>query len=228
MKYPLIVIFLIFLLLSGCSPLQHGNRHIQYRINAGANSGGITENTDLGLIPGLGIDAVSGATKIGLHSGAQLVIPLNSNAIQSGIEFMANHQVITFNDNTNGFIGQRNITLNQWMLPLSYIMVVGGNKRDGGYLQFKIGALLQYNRVHIYDHAANLPEFETKPISGGINLGVISFPFRFQNGSALGLYIEGYRGSRIYTDYYNPQNIQTPGSSYLKAGIIFSFCIKSN
>ena len=50
--------------------------------------------------------------------------------------------------------------------------------------------------------------------SGGVTLGLAAFPVSFDNGSRLGLYVDRYRGSQIYKDFYNQPEFEVPGSSY--------------
>lgn len=57
---------------------------------------------------------------------------------------------------------------------------------------------------------------------GGL-LGISAYPVRFGNGSKLGIYIDVYRGSQIYEDYYNQKVFETPGSSFVKGGIWYRF-----
>lgn len=221
MKKQLIFLFPIILMMA-CSPINSGQKNIRFLINAGINSGGITENTDLILINITEADAISGATDVGYHFGGHCQVPLKNNALQAGVEFMHNEQIMHFNNSLFPQQSVRNFNVNQWMLPLSYIFVVGGSHKTGGYLQIKAGPVLQYNIVSIKDNQPYLPSYSINALSGGLHFGIQSNIFNFSNGISLGLSVDAYRGSRIYTDIFNPVTIDTPGSSYLKGGIIIT------
>lgn len=55
-------------------------------------------------------------------------------------------------------------------------------------------------------------------VIGGL-FGISAYPVRFGNGSKLGFYVDAYRGSQIYEDYYNQKVFETPGSNFVKGGI---------
>ena len=59
-------------------------------------------------------------------------------------------------------------------------------------------------------------------VIGGL-FGISAYPVRFGNGSKLGFYVDAYRGSQIYEDYYNQKVFETPGSNFVKGGIRYRF-----
>lgn len=57
----------------------------------------------------------------------------------------------------------------------------------------------------------------------GATLGFSTTPFRFYNGTKLGLFVDGYFGTRAYEDFYNRAEFEIPGTSFIKYGIIYQF-----
>lgn len=135
---------------------------IRYRIQAGANKGGITENTNLKLVEGASIDAFSGATRTGINVGARAIIPLKRNSIETGLDYMYNNQTFTYSDVTNGYEGTRKVNLSQIMLPVTYSIPLFRKRLEGGLFQVKLGYLAQINIYGIKSSNANLPKYSTK------------------------------------------------------------------
>lgn len=219
-----IVFGLSILILTGCNISKQGDAlHPYYRVQAGLNKGGITENTDLTKTTDIQPDAFSGATKTGLNASGHVVLPLKRNAIESGIDYMYNSQTFTLNDATNGYNGTRKIGTSQFMVPLTYN--VGFFKKNNllGSLQVKIGYLMQFNMFSVTNNGSSLTDYSTKGFSSGITAGISATPFKFENGNRLGFYFDGYRGSKIYDDFYNRSIYEMPGSSFMKFGIIYQF-----
>ncbi|MGF1585488.1 MAG: hypothetical protein ACFCUM_09225 [Bacteroidales bacterium] len=73
----------------------------------------------------------------------------------------------------------------------------------------------------VTNHSRELPDNNSNLFSGGVTVGLSAFPFSFDNGARLGLFIDGYRGSQIYKDYYNQPEFEIPGSSYGRIGIVY-------
>ncbi len=48
----------------------------------------------------------------------------------------------------------------------------------------------------------------------GATLCFSTTPFRLNNGARLGLFVDGYRGTRGYEDFYNRAEFEIPGTSY--------------
>jgi len=86
----------------------------------GTNKGGIIENTDFRTTPEIPVDAFSGATKMGGNLGAHVLIPVEQNAMETGIDYMYNGQSFTYNDPVNKFSDKRSIDISQFMIPLTF------------------------------------------------------------------------------------------------------------
>lgn len=219
------ILFIAFvLILTGCNTSkQGGSWHPYYRAQVGLNKGGITENTDFTKTTDIEPDAFSGATKMGFNASGHIVLPLKRNAIETGLDYMYNNQTFTFKDASNGYSGTRKIGCSQFMLPITYNFGLFRKNNPIGDLQIKIGYLMQLNLISTYDKGAALTNYSTKPFSSGFTLGLSATPFKLSNGSRLGFYIDGYRGTKIYDDFYNRSIYEMPGSSFVKFGVIYQF-----
>jgi hypothetical protein len=220
------LIIFTMILFTGCVATHHSTEKQnawkpEYRIQAGINQGGIVENTDLEQIPNTGVDAFTGATRAGFNAGAHVVIPLWINSVETGIDFMHNNQTFNYNDEMNAYAGKRKAGVSQLMWPLTYNFGVFRKNNANGLLQIKIGHVLQYNMITFSESGPQLPDYSVNRFSNGITLGVSAMPFTLTNGTGVGFYLDLYRGSQIFEDFYNRKDFEIPGSSYMKAGIIY-------
>jgi hypothetical protein len=214
---------LSILLLTGCNISKQGDAfHPYYRVQAGLNKGGITENTDFTKTTDIQPDAFSGATKTGFNVSGHLVLPLKRNAIETGIDYMYNNQRFTFNDGNYGYNGTRKVGTSQLIVPITYNLGFFKKNNPLGSLQVKIGYLMQVNMFSVNNYGTPT-DYSTKGFSSGITAGISATPFRFENGNRLGFYFDGYRGTKIYDDFYNRNIYEMPGSSFMKIGIIYQF-----
>lgn len=219
---------ILVLLVMGCAATTTITDHNKkwapvYRIQAGINHGGIVENTDLTQISNTKVDAYTGATKPGINAGAHAVLPVGNNAVETGVDYMYNKQTFTYHDDENNFSGSRKVGTSQIMLPVTYNIGLFRKSRRDGLFQIRLGYVFQYNLISISDNGSKLPECSYNKFSNGFTLGVSSTPFKLNNGSDLGFFIDVYKGSQIYRDFYNQSSFEMPSSSYIKAGIIYQF-----
>ncbi len=188
-------------------------------IQMGSNIGGITENTDMGVVPGVqvpaeaSVDAFSGATHPGFNAGVHVARSLKKNQLETGLDYMYNYQKFNYIDAGNHYIGVRDLHVSQFMIPFTYNFTF---PRAG--LHIKAGFLGQFNLVSAKGTGI-LPDYSINPFSGGATCGVSYLPFHFGNGDKLGIYCDIYRGSQIYKDFYNQPEYEMPGSSFVKFGI---------
>jgi len=219
-----IVFSLLILVVSGCNVTKQSEIwHPYYRIQGGLNKGGITENTDFTTTTDIEPDAFSGATKTGFIASGHVVLPLKRNAIETGIDYMYNNQTFNFNDNLNSYSGNRKIGSSQLMVPITYNFGLFKKNNSLGTVNIKVGYLMQLNLFSVSDNGSNLTDYSLKHFSSGLTVGLSAIPFNLDNGSSLGLYVDGYRGSKIYNDFYNRSVYEMPGSSFMKFGIIYQF-----
>ena len=223
------VIYLIgiALLAIGCSTktLTYENEQsaIKYRVQLGSNKGGVVENTDFSTIPNTPIDAYSGATSTGFNASGKIIIPLKRNALETGVDFMHNSQTFNYADQVNGYDGQRKLGITQIMVPITYSIGLFKKHHPEGLVQVKVGYAAQFNLFAISNGTGNLPEYSTNVFTNGATLGFSTMPFRMKNGAKLGCYIDGYRGSQAYEDFYNRTEFEMPGTAFIKYGIIYQF-----
>ncbi len=221
-----VLIIIAGVVMNSCVVTQKSQRAIKYSIQAGINKGGITEDTDLTVLSNPSdenlVDAFSGATQLGVNAGAHVNKPLKYGEIESGLDFMFNAQTFTFADHNNRFVGTRELNVNQWMVPVTYNFNVLQTVLPTAEIQLKLGLTGQLNFVSI-SSTGTLPDYSINTYSGGALFGCSAYPVKFENGQKLGFYIDIYRGSQIYEDYYNQKTFETPGSSFVKGGIRYRF-----
>ncbi len=230
MKKQIHLIGLISLLLIwGCtSTLETANPNSglnpQLRLEGGYAKGGITENTDMEAIASdVPVDAFSGATNPGFYAGVHATESFRKNAIEAGIDFIHNSQTFSYNDDLNGFNGERKIGVSQLNLPVTYNLRLFSSRQKENLLSVKLGFVAQYNMLNVQDDNPTLPDYSHDKFSNGLTFGVEFFPFHFGIGDALGIRVDGYRGSQTYSDFYNQSSMEIPGTSYIKTGIIYQF-----
>jgi len=231
-----IIIFTLSLLLpllySCAESMKLSNRNreqIKMSVSAGANRGGITENTDMSAIPGVvvppeaSVDAFTGSTQTGYNAGLHFSKGFGIGDLETGIEIMHNNQTFNYIDAGNFYSGVRRIGLTQVMIPLTYNFNFLEDQNGGAILALKAGLIGQTNFAKVKDSGIRLPDHYITRNSFGFTLGVSAFPVSFKNGSSLGAYIDIYRGSIIYEDLYNPKESEIPGSSFIRTGLIYRF-----
>lgn len=219
----------IFIVLGGCqSTLKSAKEKVKLSAQLGLNKGGITENTDMEVVagstntPATSVDAFSGATNTGFNAGVHASYPLKRNEIETGVDFMLNNQTFTYEDEANGYAGQRKLNVSQIMVPLTYNFNLLNGALPSAEIQVKLGVAGQLNFVGA-DNTGLLPAYEVNRWSNGFTFGVSAYPFHFRNNHKLGFYLDGYRGTQIYEDFYNLSEYEVPGSSYMKFGLKYQF-----
>lgn len=221
-----VLIIMAGLVLNSCAVNEKSQRTLKYSFQAGINKGGITENTDLTVLPNPPnenlVDAYSGATQLGVNAGAHVNKPLKYGEIESGLDYMFNVQTFNFAHQENMYFGVRELNVNQLMVPITYNFSVLKKVFPTAEIQLKLGLTGQVNFVSI-SSTGTLPDYSINSLSGGGLFGISAYPMKFGNGSKLGFYIDAYRGSQIYEDYYNQKTFKMPGSSFVKGGIRYRF-----
>lgn len=198
-------------------------REIRFGVEAGANKGGIVENTDMSYIVGASVDAFSGATRIGGHIGAHATLPVDRNDVQVSMGYMYSPQTFTYHDETNGFSGTRKIGLSQFILPITYNVNLFKNSFPAGTICLKFGGALEYNLASVKDNGSHLPGYTIRPFTGGVALGISTLALKFKDNSRIGLSFDVYKGTQIFDDLYNRKEYKMPTSSYMKLSLIYQF-----
>lgn len=220
------IIFVCFILM-GCAS-QQGMQNDKkwspiYRLQVGTNKGGIVENTDMTVVGNAGLDAFTGATRRGMNASGKVLLPIRGNFVETGIDLMYNSQTFTYNDVANDFMGERKLGVTQIMVPLTYSIGILRQNHPEGLFQIKLGYVAQFNLFSVSDGIGNIPDYNTNSFSNGATLGLSITPFRLNSGAKLGFFMDGYRGTRVYEDFYNRSEFEIPGTSFLKYGIIYQF-----
>jgi hypothetical protein len=232
MKTREILIWLSILLgmLISCTTAEHTTSEKKTRISLqiGSNVGGITENTDMSMVPGVKtpseatVDAFTGATNVGFNAGIHVNKPLRRNGLETGMDYMYNYQTFNYIDIGNKYIGIRELHVSQLMIPITYNFLLFKNTMPKADFQVKAGLIGQANFISATSTGI-LPEYSVMPFSGGPTLGFSAFPLNFKEGDKLGFYFDIYRGSQIYEDFYNQSTFEMPGSSFIKFGLKYQF-----
>jgi hypothetical protein len=215
---------LMLLMLCSCSITGYLKNKSKVSFQAGINKGGIVDNTDMSVVPGVepapesSIDAYSGATRIGGSAGVRVNVPLLRNEVETGLDLMYNSQEFSYADQGNLYIGVRNLHVSQLMLPVTYNIVLFRKLLPDAELQLRLGYLAQFNHLN-GEGTGLLPDYSINRFSHGATLGVSAYLHTFQNGDKLGLFIDGYRGTQIYKDHYNQMQFEMPGSSFTRFGV---------
>lgn len=223
-----LIYFLLITIFAGCAIV--GNKEkLQpfYSFQAGLNKGGITENTDFKKTPNIQPDAFSGATKTGYNAGIHIVMPLIKNSIESGIDYMYNNQIFNYNDIANNYVGKREFHVSQLMIPLTYNIGLFRKIQPYGLFRIKFGGVIQGNIFSVKNYSNTLTNYSLKKYSAGLTFGISAIPIKLKNGACLGFYFDGYRGTKVYDDFYNNSIYEMPATSYLKFGIIYQFKISN-
>ncbi|MFZ4401392.1 MAG: hypothetical protein ACOYO1_15260 [Bacteroidales bacterium] len=211
---------ILFCLIFSCSTVEKisTEKKTTVSLQIGSNMGGITENTDMRVVPGVkvpaesNVDAFTGATHPGFNAGVHINYRLKKNQVETGLDYMYNFQNLNYIDVGNKYIGLRELHVSQFMVPVTYNFVF-----QKARLQLKVGLLSQFNLVSVKGYGF-LPDYSVIPFSAGPTFGVSFLPFHFHNADKLGIYCDIYRGSQIYKDFYNQSEFEIPGSSFIKFG----------
>lgn len=225
----LLLACLSFSVINSCSVIhKQPGRSLRFALQTGANTGGITENTDMNVVPGVkvpeeaAVDAFSGATGTGFNAGMHIIKPIRRVEIETGIDYMYNYQKFNYIDAGNFYIGVRELDISQLIFPLTCNFDILKGLIPGAGLQLKAGVIGQVNLVSVMQTGI-LPPWSIRILSGGITAGLSSTPLKFENGNGIGLSVDIYRGSQVYEDFYNQPEYEMPGSSFVRLGINYQF-----
>lgn len=220
--------FALLILLTSCVgsskfPKAEGEQwKPRYQVQAGMNHGGLTENRDFSLTPDVSLDGFSGATRMGGNVGAHVQLPIRKNAIETGLDYMYNGQTFTYNDPARAYVGSRKLATSQILLPLTYNIGLFRKSYYQSWVYLKLGPVFQYNLIGVTDQG-QLPTYSINCFTSGFSAGLSSTPYQLANGASLGLYVDVYRGSKAYDDFYNSELYKMPATSYVKFGVVYQF-----
>ena len=221
----LFVVAVIVLLLLSCAGPEAlkddgvGQSRVNIALLAGAARGGLVENNTMtGLEDESDIDAITGATSKTFTAGLHAGININGHRLETGFDYIAFDQSVRYTYPAGDY-GQRDIRFQQIRLPLSYNLLFFRNERNQAALELKAGVSLGYTFSKSITDYGNVPDYRFSTWDAGPTLGLAFYPWRSASGYRAGLYMDIYRGSRIYEDRYHTAE-GMGGQSYLKVGIV--------
>lgn len=189
----------------------------------GTNQGGINNYSDLCLLDQTRVPASSllNAYNEGVHTGynfgLHLIQPIRKNQMEVGMDYMNNNQLFRYVDASNQFLGTRSINVNQFMLPISYNIMLLRDLFLIGDIQLKLGYMWQLNIIDATG-TGSIPGTFINSISKGGTIGIAASILKFKNGCKIGLYCDVYRGSHLFSDFSSQSCFPTAGSGFVKSG----------
>lgn len=188
MRYLLFAIPLL-LLLSGCASIK-----TTYNVQAGVSWGGIIEDSE--------IDAVTGATNLGVSLGVHPNIYIGRRLAETGLDFLTYNQSWTYLDAGENYDGRRNLKFGELRVPLTYNFQLFRNSDDEGLLQLKLGLSAGYILYHNFTDTGTVPDYSLDNFSIGPSFGISTIPIKLNDNLQLGFYLDVLRGSKVYKDEY--------------------------
>lgn len=188
MRFIYLTIPVIFLL-TGCASIK-----TTYNVQAGASWGGIIEDTE--------IDAVTGATNLGVSLGVHPAININRRMVETGLDFLTYHQSWTYLDAGENFDGTRDFKYGELRVPLTYNLQLFRNSDDEGLIQLKLGLSAGYIIYHKFADSGTVPDYSLDNFSIGPSFGISTIPIKLNDKLQLGFYLDALRGSKVYKNHY--------------------------
>ncbi|WP_456441161.1 hypothetical protein [Caldithrix abyssi] len=221
---PIIVTVLLWAGLYGCRSAGALLKEVALTENSyllGLTAGGLVENNTLQGVDGASeVDAITGATKTRFNLGVHRIIKVKTLTFESGLDYLTFDQRITYELPTFAQAGQRQVRFSQLRLPLTCNIPFFKGKDGQARLSLKAGASLGCTIFRSVTDRGTLPDYTFASWDYGPTLGIACYPFPAAKHYRLGIYLDLYRGSRIYEDIFHPAEGQG-GQSYMKFGIIF-------
>ena len=226
----LITLTVCCILIAACTATEHIDYPEKTRISvqAGIAHGGIVENTDMSVVPESSpppeakVDAFTGATSMGANAGVHIIQPLGRIAIETGVDYLYHYQQFYYIDAGHFAMGQRDLRVSQLAIPFRLQVPLLRRLLPGAEMSIRLGYTGEVNLVDI-QNSGILPEYAINRWSNGASVGFSMYPFSLKNDDRIGLYIDLYRGSAAFEDYYNQSTFEEPGTSFVKAGIAYKF-----
>lgn len=199
---------------------DNSGRHSTISILAGAASGGLVDNTGMAGINGVSnVDAITGATKIAYNAGIHTEIKLKGHSIETGLDYISFDQSVDYELPSFTVNGKRDFSFHQFRLPITYNFHLFKNSQNYPRFILKAGFSFGYTFSKSITENGSVPVYKFTNLDYGPTLGVAVYPLQFKESFRLGIYLDLYRGSRIYEDiYHNAEGMG--GQSFMKFGIL--------
>lgn len=188
MRYLFLIIPAICLL-TGCAATK-----TTYNIQAGGSWGGIIEDTE--------IDAVTGATGMGISLGVHPAFHIHRRMLETGVDFLTYNQFFTYSDNEENYDGKRDFKFGELRVPITYNFQLFRDNNDEGLLQIKLGLSAGYLLYENINDSGTVPDYTFDKFSIGPTLGLSIIPIKLGDKLQLGLYLDVVRASKVYKDHY--------------------------
>ncbi len=187
---------------------------------AGITAGGVVENNTMEGISGVsGVDAISGATRTRFNVGAHKEIRFKGLTFETGLDYLAFDQTITYDMPSFSVTGRRDIRFQQLCLPLTCNFHFFKRNSGSARLILKAGFSLGYTISKSVSNDGTVPEYTFNNLDYGPTLGISFYPFSAVKNYRIGLYMDLFRGSRIYEDRFHTAE-GMGGQSFMKFGIV--------
>ncbi len=201
-----------------------GATGLSFAVLGGATYGGIVDNHDASEIEGTSdVDAITGATKIAYNAGVHSIFKGHGRTIEIGLDYISFNQSVKYNLPSLSVNGTRSFEFQQIRLPLTYNFEFFKNDLNQPKLALKLGFSAGYTfskTIENSEDSENMPAYEFTDWEIGPAFGLCFYPFDFSQSYRLGLYMDAYRGRKIYEDVYHDE-IFLGDNSFLKFGVIF-------
>jgi hypothetical protein len=191
---------------------------------AGASYGGIVDNQDASGIEGAtDVDAITGATKISYNAGIHSIIKGHGRTIETGLDYMRFNQSVEYDLPSLSVNGTRNFEIQQVRMPLTYNFEFFKNYLNKAKLALKLGFSVGYTfskTIEDSEDSENMPDYEFTDWEIGPAFGLYFYPVNFKQSYRIGLYLDAYRGRKIYEDVYH-EGTFLGDNSFLNFGLVF-------
>jgi hypothetical protein len=197
---------------------------MNFMVLGGATYGGIVDNKDASGIEGTSdVDAITGATKFAYNAGVHTVFKGHGRAIEIGLDYIKFNQSLEYSLPSLSVNGTRDFEFQQIRLPMTYNFELFKNYLNKPKLSLKLGFSVGYTfskAITDSENSVNMPVYEFTNWDIGPDFGLYFYPFDFSQSYRLGLYIDAYRGRKIYEDSYHDE-IFLGDNSFIKFGVVF-------
>lgn len=189
---------------------------------SGVSAGGIVENSKTPDIEGAGPpDSITGATKAGYNAGIHGEWKWRNHHMATGVDYLGFAQTVDYRLPSFGEEGRRDIRFDQVRIPVTYNLHLLKNRDGNPGIVIKAGVSGGYTFHTSIEDNGSLGEYQFSRWDIGPTVGMTVYPFPAWDAYRMGLYLDFYRGSRIFEDAYH-EGEGLGGQSFMKVGVILN------
>jgi hypothetical protein len=175
--------------------LCEDNKPFSFIFSAGMNTGGIVKKSK--------IDAVTSATKLGIHGGVHSEIDILSHFVETGLDYLSYRQVLSYQDSFKNNNGTRAFSMHCFSVPITYNFHLFKRDNSNPHLVLGIGISASLFLSQSIRDNAKLPNYQINRSLFSPVLKLTYFPLDLMNQYPLGAYLHISRsGNNFYTDDY--------------------------